>query len=80
MAIFGLGVVVAPVLGPTLGGWLTDQYSWRWAFYINIPIGIAAVFMIYIFVVDPPYIKMPKPLDLTASVSASSPFGWPQCR
>ena len=37
MAVFGLGVVVAPVLGPTLGGWLTDQYSWRWAFYINIP-------------------------------------------
>ncbi len=37
MAIFALGVVVAPVLGPTLGGWLTDQYSWRWAFYINVP-------------------------------------------
>jgi MFS transporter, DHA2 family, multidrug resistance protein len=57
MAVFALGVVVAPVLGPTLGGWLTDQYSWRWAFYINIPIGIAAVVMIYRFVVDPPYIK-----------------------
>ena len=37
MAVFALGVVVAPVLGPTLGGWLTDTYSWRWAFYINIP-------------------------------------------
>jgi DHA2 family multidrug resistance protein len=60
MAIFALGVVVAPVLGPTLGGWLTDQYSWRWAFYINIPIGVAAVFMIYKFVVDPPYIKNAK--------------------
>jgi DHA2 family multidrug resistance protein len=57
MAVFALGVVVAPVLGPTLGGWLTDQYSWRWAFYINIPIGIIAVLMIYKFVVDPPYIK-----------------------
>ncbi len=43
MAVFGLGVVVAPVLGPTLGGWLTDTYSWRWAFYINIPVGILAV-------------------------------------
>src|SRR5277367_234942 len=43
MAIFALGVVVAPVLGPTLGGWLTDAYSWRWAFYINVPIGVAAV-------------------------------------
>src|SRR5271169_1214047 len=42
MAVFGLGVVVAPVLGPTLGGWLTDHYSWRWAFYINVPFGILA--------------------------------------
>ena len=46
MGMFGLGVVVAPVLGPTLGGWLTDQYSWRWAFYINIPVGILAIFLI----------------------------------
>ena len=43
MAMFGLGVVVAPVLGPTLGGWLTDTYSWRWAFYINIPVGMLAI-------------------------------------
>ncbi len=61
MAIFALGVVVAPVLGPTLGGWLTDQYSWRWAFYINIPIGALAVFMISRFVKDPPYISNAKP-------------------
>src|SRR5579863_3690063 len=57
MAVFALGVVVAPVLGPTLGGWLTDSYSWRWAFYINIPVGIFAVFMISRYVQDPPYIK-----------------------
>jgi DHA2 family multidrug resistance protein len=61
MAAYGLGVVVAPVLGPTLGGWLTDQYSWRWAFYINIPIGALALFMISRFVTDPPYIKNAKP-------------------
>lgn len=61
MAAFALGVVVAPVLGPTLGGWLTEQYSWRWAFYINIPIGIIAVLMIYRFVKDPPYIQSAKP-------------------
>ena len=60
MAAFALGVVVAPVLGPTLGGWLTDQYSWRWAFYINIPIGVVAIFMISRFVQDPPYIKSAK--------------------
>jgi MFS transporter, DHA2 family, multidrug resistance protein len=61
MAVFALGVVVAPVLGPTFGGWLTDTYSWRWAFYINIPIGILAVFMILRYVEDPPYIKNAKP-------------------
>jgi len=61
MAAFALGVVVAPVLGPTLGGWLTDQYTWRWAFYINIPVGIAAVFLLMRFVKDPPYIQSAKP-------------------
>jgi len=60
-AVYALGVVVAPVLGPTLGGWLTDTYSWRWAFYINIPIGIFAIFMIMRYVEDPPYIKNAKP-------------------
>jgi len=59
-AVFAFGVVVAPVLGPTLGGWLTDTYSWRYAFYINIPVGILAVFMISRFVKDPPYIKNAK--------------------
>jgi MFS transporter, DHA2 family, multidrug resistance protein len=57
MAVFALGVVVAPVLGPTLGGYLTDTYSWRWAFYINIPIGVLAIFMISRYVFDPSYIK-----------------------
>jgi len=61
MAVFALGVVVAPVLGPTLGGWLTDTYSWRWAFYINIPVGIFAIIMILRHVEDPPYIKNAKP-------------------
>ena len=61
MAVFALGVVVAPVLGPTFGGWLTDQYSWRWSFYINIPIGVLAIFMIFRYVEDPPYIKNAKP-------------------
>ncbi len=61
MGMYGLGVVVAPILGPTLGGWLTDQYSWRWAFYINIPIGILAIFLILRYVKDPPYITNANP-------------------
>lgn len=61
MALYGLGVVVAPIIGPTLGGWITDNYSWRWIFYINLPIGILAAFMANMFVEDPPYLKNQKP-------------------
>ena len=57
MAFWGLGIVVAPILGPTLGGWLTDAYSWRWVFYINLPIGIASILMTQVFIFDPSYIK-----------------------
>jgi len=57
MAIFGVGVVFAPIIGPTLGGWLTDNYTWRWIFYINVPIGILALAMSHIYVVDPPYLQ-----------------------
>ncbi|MFZ0663946.1 MAG: DHA2 family efflux MFS transporter permease subunit [Acidobacteriaceae bacterium] len=60
MALFAFGVVVAPIIGPTLGGWLTDTYSWRYAFYINIPVGALAVYMVGRFVHDPPYIKHAK--------------------
>jgi MFS transporter, DHA2 family, multidrug resistance protein len=57
MAFWGLGIVVAPMLGPVLGGWLTDNYSWRWVFYINLPVGLASVIMTRLFIFDPPYIK-----------------------
>ncbi|HEY3013142.1 MAG TPA: DHA2 family efflux MFS transporter permease subunit [Gemmatimonadales bacterium] len=53
-AIFLLGIIVAPTLGPTLGGWITDNYSWSWCFYINVPIGIAAAFLVSTFLKDPP--------------------------
>ena len=57
MGFFGLGIVAAPILGPTLGGWITDAYSWRWVFYINLPVGIASLILISLFVVDPPYMR-----------------------
>ena len=60
MAFWGLGIVVAPILGPVLGGWLTDNYSWRWVFYINIPIGIASLIMTRTFIFDPPYLRRPR--------------------
>jgi MFS transporter, DHA2 family, multidrug resistance protein len=66
MAAFGFGVVVAPVLGPTLGGWITETYTWRWAFFINIPIGILAVILISRLVTDPPYIRNARPARLDA--------------
>jgi len=60
MAFWALGIVVAPMLGPVAGGWLTDNYSWRWVFYINVPIGIVALFLTEIFIFDPPYLRRPK--------------------
>ena len=57
MGFWGLGIVVAPLLGPVLGGWLTDSYSWRWVFYINVPIGLASIVMTRLFVFDPVYIR-----------------------
>jgi DHA2 family multidrug resistance protein len=56
MAVYGTGIVVAPIIGPTLGGWITDSYSWRWIFYINLPVGILALFLVATFVEDPPYL------------------------
>jgi DHA2 family multidrug resistance protein len=56
MAVFGMGVVVAPIVGPTLGGWLSDNFSWRWIFFINIPIGLLSIFLTSLFLFDPPYL------------------------
>jgi DHA2 family multidrug resistance protein len=57
MSIFGMGVVLAPALGPILGGWLTDNYGWPWIFYINVPVSIVGMFMVSAVVEDPPYLR-----------------------
>ena len=57
MAFFGMGVVLAPILGPVLGGWLTDVRNWRWVFYINLPAGILAIVLVLLFIHDPHYIR-----------------------
>jgi len=56
MAVFGMGVVLAPIIGPTLGGWITDSYSWRWIFLINIPVGVVSLVLTLFLVFDPPYL------------------------
>jgi DHA2 family multidrug resistance protein len=57
MSVWGLGAMIAPVGGPILGGWIIDNYSWRWIFYINVPIGVTAVLMMMVFVHDPAYVR-----------------------
>jgi DHA2 family multidrug resistance protein len=76
MALFGLGVMVGPTIGPTLGGWLTDNYGWPWIFYINLPVGILAAVMIGTYVHDSIHQQKPGSIDyigillLTASVGS----------
>jgi DHA2 family multidrug resistance protein len=57
MATWGMGLMVAPIMGPTLGGWITDNWNWRWNFYINVPIGMLAFLMVTSFVHDPSYLQ-----------------------
>ena len=57
MAAYGIGILLAPILGPTLGGWITDNYSWRWIFYLNLPVGLLSLFLMQRFVFDPHYVK-----------------------
>jgi len=66
MTIWGMGMMVAPIMGPTIGGWITSTLSWRWNFYINVPIGTLGAFMVARFVEDPPYLRQLKkdaPID-----------------
>ena len=75
MGFWGLGIVVAPILGPVLGGWLTDNYSWRWVFYINVPIGIAAVVAARLYVFDPHYLRRAERVDVFGIVSLALGVG-----
>src|SRR5438046_1274772 len=59
-AVYGLAVVVAPTIGPWLGGWITDNFSWRWIFYINVPVGIISLVLTIFLISDPPYMKKAK--------------------
>ncbi len=66
MAAYGVGIVVAPVIGPTLGGWITDSYTWRWIFYINLPVGLLALFMANLYIWDPPYLRQTRKVAIDA--------------
>ena len=59
-AVYGIAVVTAPAIGPTLGGWITDNFSWRWIFFINIPVGILSILLTSRLIQDPPYFKRRK--------------------
>ncbi|MGO8818821.1 MAG: DHA2 family efflux MFS transporter permease subunit [Terriglobia bacterium] len=59
-ALYGITTIVAPTVGPTLGGWITDNYSWRWIFFINLPVGIATLLLVYRLIEDPPWVKRAK--------------------
>src|SRR5580658_6009709 len=56
-ALYGITAILAPTIGPTLGGWITDNYSWRWIFYINLPVGILTLFLVYRMVEDPTFLR-----------------------
>ena len=56
-ALYGITTIIAPTIGPTLGGWITDNYTWRWIFFINLPVGILALFLVFRLVEDPPWAK-----------------------
>lgn len=60
MAVFGIGIMFGPIVGPLLGGWITDNWSWHWIFYVNVPIGIISILMMMFFIEDPHYLKRNK--------------------
>ena len=78
MAVWGGGIMLAPILGPTVGGWLADNWSWRWIFYINLPIGLAGFVMVSVFLFDNPFVKKPRGIDGLGLVLMVLGFGFLQ--
>ena len=75
MAVWGVGIMMAPILGPTLGGWIVDNWSWRWIFYVNLPIGLLGFFMASVFLFDSPFLKKPRRVDARGLVFMVVGFG-----
>ncbi len=78
MAVWGTGIMLAPILGPTLGGWIADNWSWRWIFYINLPIGLAGFLLVSVFLFDAPFVKKPRGIDAVGLVLMVLGFGFLQ--
>jgi MFS transporter, DHA2 family, multidrug resistance protein len=75
MAVWGVGIMMAPILGPTLGGWIVDNWSWRWIFYVNLPIGVLGFFMAGVFLFDSPHLRKPRGIDAAGLVLMLLGFG-----
>src|SRR3989454_12108949 len=75
LAVWGVGIMLAPILGPTLGGWIADNWSWRWIFYINLPIGALGFLMVSAFLFDSPWVSKPRRIDLEGLVLMVLGFG-----
>jgi len=75
MAVWGIGIMMGPIFGPTLGGWIADNWSWRWIFYVNLPIGFLGFVMVSTFLFDPPYLKKPGRIDALGLVLMVVGFG-----
>src|SRR6266852_8220239 len=78
MSVWGIGIMMAPILGPTVGGWVCDNWSWRWIFYINLPIGVLAFLMISVFLFDASFVRRPRRIDAIGLVLMVIGFGFLQ--
>src|SRR5436309_1400642 len=78
MAVWGIGIMMAPILGPTVGCWIADNWSWRWIFYINLPIGFLGFLMVSAFLFDSPFVKKPRRIDAVGLVLMVFGFGFLQ--